>query len=240
MIHGTLGPNYKKKIEDIKEQYVSQVRRAYKKDMTTFRKIEEKLRADLQRKIEYYERFCIQQRELNQLKPFNWELETPDRVRSAFEYKSGRSNVPRTYLERLQAQERINKRSIPTNTDHMSIRELAETMQLKPQYQGANHPLESNQVVRQANPAPRSFAAQSALRQFETTGKITMPDNTVRIEQSNRDHIQWKRDIPEPKNAAFKAEPLEYLIDQVSKKLKLVFDDPSDENFKNIMQGNPE
>ena len=148
---GCLGPNYELVIEELIEERVQELHdgsTGSKKHLPEFLKVEPDLRNSYWKHVEKAERFLTQYRREHDMQPFNWALESLESVRSLLALDGGDVKLPRTIEKKQQIVLWKQQRATCQTTDTMSVRELSDTMKIKPEYQGLNHPLERNQIKR--------------------------------------------------------------------------------------------
>jgi hypothetical protein len=223
---GCLGSNYQEKIEELIDERMREIHDEHTNSyqgILKFQAAEQRLRNNLCDDLTKFSKICSNYRADNGLAPFSWARESIDSVRDALTTKKGKVRTPQTPAERA-ARMLHQKRS--------EVRDV----KIKPEYQGANHPLEQSQVKRERKTVKASDAAIAALKQFDTTGKLIIPDNSQSRIQHDRDNKQWLREMPETKKTALEAEPISDIIADVSKRLKVVLDNPSNANFKTFME----
>ena len=183
----TLGPDYEQALDEIIEAEMldhHDQSTDSKQNIEEFLSVEESLRSDYWEQLRKADTYLKIYRRQQDMHPVNWSLETPANVRAMLGLDAGKARYPRTLKKRQEIaiwhfQNAKNKGdnvkdALTFPGDLAMVQRLFKT---KPEHSGDNHPLEVNQVRRQANPTPRSPAAQAALDQYEKTGKIILPDH---------------------------------------------------------------
>jgi hypothetical protein len=138
----TLGPDYYTALEEIIEAQMLQHHDEHtdtKQHLEEFLTVHEKLRADYWQQLRSTENHVTQYRRTHDMRPFNWSLETRATVLSYLGLDAGKARVPRTIEQKQHAAIRA--------FNAFQKDGVLET-KIKPEYQGANHPLEQNQIIR--------------------------------------------------------------------------------------------
>jgi len=161
-------------------------------------------------KLNAYEKHCTKTRLKHNMNPFNWDMETEDRIRDQLKQnnKLPRFRNPEGFLFWDKPEEPWP--GFPK-------------CEPKPEFQGKKHPLEQNQVQRTAKTVNKSKRATKALENYEKTGILTVPEqDRLAWEQ---DKIQWDADMPICTKPIQKIEGLDAVFADVQQKLKKRLDE---------------
>jgi hypothetical protein len=189
-----LGPNYENKIEELIEERMIEIHDSCidsKEKINAFQRNEQALITDLRNRLKQYGAFCAQYRQRQKLTPFNWELETSDRIRNALDEKNSRAYTPGTVSQKLarnrkaQAKNRSDPDDICQITKDQNLDALRRIFKLKPEYRGLNHPLSINQIVREPNPDPVPHSPQ-AIKILERLEVDTQQNGFIRYPKGHK------------------------------------------------------
>lgn len=219
-----LGPNYQAEISKIIEEQM-QVEHdnatGSLEDLIQFQQDENFIRLNYWRMIDLADVQLRKYRRENNLRPFDWAFEYRSTVYSILGLKNGKSTLPRTVEQqqyRLFKIKERRKQSPPSTKEACANGDkqmFDRANKIKPEYQGKNHPLYVPPNTEKDN--RHTSRVKSVTRLEDGTW-----DAEIDYEQQHRD---WNTDIPESSKPIRKAEPLDYVIDDVCEKYKKDFEE---------------
>ena len=217
--HFALGEDYEQKIGELIAEHADEIREKLCYDeagnlleqrLETFNsKIKPNLERQARNNLRQYELRCQQLRDRQHIRPFNWALETRDRIRDLI---LGRRQLPRM--------RNIDPEFLKAKYKNEYAWPGFPKCAAKPEYQDENHPLEQSQRERKANQIGISKRAKNALELYEKTGRLTVPARRHDAHIERWTIRQELRRLPKPKNAVIEAENLENVIRDVAKRLQ--------------------
>lgn len=162
-----LGSDYESALSEIIEQEIQKLHdQSTEKNqhLLEFLKVESLMRASYWRALLTAQTFLTKYRREHDMRPFNWALEYRETVISILGLKSGQPRTAQTIEQRqLNAYRKAFAAAkkgddILTVVKDQNLDELRRCTNLKPEHQGANHPLELNQIIRRNKPCSKSSA----------------------------------------------------------------------------------
>lgn len=219
-----LGPNYEAEISKLIEEKMQvdhDNATGSLEEIIQFQKDEHFIRLNYWRMIDLADVQLRKYRREKNLQPFNWAFEYRKTVRSILGLQTGKSTLPKTVEQQQYRLFKIKERKArtqPTTKEACANGDKAmfdRVNKIKPEYQGKNHPLYVPPNTEKDN--RHRSRVKSVTRLDDGTWHAE-----IDYEQQHRD---WNTDIPQSSKPIRKAEPLDYVIDDVCRKYKKEFEE---------------